>query len=226
MPGWCHAECYNECMAYRAYIFDLDGTLLNTLPDLVRLTNMVLSENGWPERTSDEILSFVGNGGRVLLGRAAPTGTPDALLDEAFSRWRELYPTYGHAMTRPYEGIPEVLAKLKAAGAKLGVLSNKFDAAAQAVIEEQFPGVFHLVRGECEEIPRKPDPAGLRYMMKQLGVQPTDVLYVGDSATDVKTAHNAGVACVAISWGYQSREALMAAGATAIIDNPFDLLSQ
>jgi len=213
-------------MAYRAYIFDLDGTLLNTLPDLVRLTNMVLVENGWPERTTEEILSFVGKGGRNLIGRAAPAGTPDAQLDAAFARWRELYPTYGHALTRPYDDIPETLAQLKATGAKLGVLSNKFDAAAQSVIAEHFPGVFDLVRGECEEIPRKPDPAGLRFMMGQLGVQPADVLYVGDSATDVETALNAGVACVAVSWGYQSCDMLKAAGATTIIDNPSDLLIQ
>lgn len=212
-------------MAYQAYIFDLDGTLLNTLPDLVRLTNMVLSERGWPERTSDEILSFVGKGGRNLIGRAAPAGTPDEQLDEAFERWRELYPTYGHSMTKPYEGIPEVLEQLKARGAKLGVLSNKFDAATQAVTAEHFPGVFHLVRGECEEIPRKPDPAGLQFMMGQLGIQPADVLYVGDSGSDVETALRANVAPAAVSWGYRSRDVLKAAGAETIIDAPADLLA-
>ena len=212
-------------MTYRAYIFDLDGTLLNTLPDLVRLTNMVLAEHGWPERTSDEILSFVGNGGRKLVGRAAPAGTPDEQLDEAFERWRALYPTYGHSMTKPYEGIPETLDQLKADGAKLGVLSNKFDAAARSVIEEHFPGVFHLVRGECEEIPRKPDPTGLRFMMGQLGVQPAEVLYVGDSGTDVETALRAHVACAVVTWGYQSRDVLAAAGAETFVDTPADLLA-
>lgn len=212
-------------MTYRAYIFDLDGTLLNTLPDLVRLTNMVLSDFGWPERTRDEILSFVGRGGRNLIGRAAPAGTPDAQLDEAFARWRELYPTYGHSLTKPYEGIPEVLEQLKAQGAKLGVLSNKFDAAAQSVIAEHFPGTFDLVRGECREIPRKPDPAGLRFLMSQLDVEPADVMYVGDSGTDVETALRAGVACAAVSWGYQSRNVLTTAGAKTIIDAPADLLA-
>ena len=212
-------------MAYGAYIFDLDGTLLDTLPDLVRLTNKVLVRNGWPERTQDEILSFVGNGGRVLLGRAAPAGTPDGKLDEGFSCWRDLYPEYGHALTKPYEGVPEVLARLKAQGAKLGVLSNKFNAAAQSVIAEHFPGVFHLVRGECADIPRKPDPAGLRFMMSQLQVSESDVLYVGDSVTDVTTAVRAGVAYAAVSWGYQSRETLSEAGAATIIDKPRDLLA-
>lgn len=211
-------------MAYDAYIFDLDGTLLNTLPDLARLTNMVLEERNWPQRTVEEVLSFVGHGGRYLLSRAIPAGTPDELLDEVFARWRELYPTYGHAMTKPYEGIPEVLDALKERGAKLAVLSNKFDAAVGQVIAEHFPGVFDIARGECEEIPRKPDPAGLRMVMRQLGVAPECVAYVGDSVTDVRTALNAGVFCVTVTWGYGETSALKAEGAQVLIDNPSALL--
>lgn len=212
-------------MAYRAYIFDLDGTLLNTLPDLVRLTNMVLGENGWPERSSQEILSFVGNGGRKLLERAAPEGTPGEQLDAVFVRWRELYPTFGHAMTRPYEGIPQMLAEKKAAGARLGVFSNKFDAAANQVIGEHFPGVFDIVRGERPDTPRKPDPAGLFDMLDQLGVRLEETLYVGDSITDVRTAQAAKVPYVAVAWGYETREALQAAGAATIIEHPRELLA-
>ena len=211
-------------MAYDAYIFDLDGTLLNTLPDLARLTNMVLEERNWPQRTVEEVLSFVGHGGRYLLSRAIPVGTPDELLDEVFARWRELYPTYGHAMTKPYEGIPEVLDALKERGAKLAVLSNKFDAAVGQVIAEHFPGVFDIARGECEEIPRKPNPAGLRMVMRQLGVAPERVAYVGDSVTDVRTALNAGVFCVTVTWGYGETSALKAEGAQVLIDNPSALL--
>ena len=211
-------------MAYDAYIFDLDGTLLNTLPDLARLTNMVLEERNWPQRTVEEVLSFVGHGGRYLLSRAIPAGTPDELLDEVFARWRELYPAYGHAMTKPYEGIPEVLDALKERGAKLAVLSNKFDAAVGQVIAEHFPGVFDIARGECEEIPRKPDPAGLRMVMRQLGVAPERVAYVGDSVTDVRTALNAGVFCVTVTWGYGETSALKAEGAQVLIDNPSALL--
>lgn len=211
-------------MAYDAYIFDLDGTLLNTLPDLARLTNMVLEERNWPQRTVEEVLSFVGHGGRYLLSRAIPAGTPDELLDEVFAHWRELYPTYGHAMTKPYEGIPEVLDALKERSAKLAVLSNKFDAAVGQVIAEHFPGVFDIARGECDEIPRKPDPAGLRMVMRQLGVAPERVAYVGDSVTDVRTALNAGVFCVTVTWGYGETSALKAEGAQVLIDNPFALL--
>ena len=213
-------------MFFDAYIFDLDGTVLDTLPDLVNITNTVLAEWDMPTHTTEEVNSYVGNGARMLLVRAAPEGTADDVIDALLARWRGIYPELGHQFTHPYAGIPETLAELKRGGALLGVLSNKFDAAAQSVIAEQFPDVFDLVRGECEEIPRKPDPAGLRYMMGQLGVQPSDVLYVGDSETDVKTAHCAGVACVAVSWGYRSRETLAAAGAATIIDNPSDLLLQ
>ena len=212
-------------MEFDAYIFDLDGTLLNTLPDLVRLTNKVLEERGWPPRTRDEILGFVGNGGRALMGRAAPEGTPDEQLDELFARWRELFKTDGHKLTRPYDGIPELLAELKARGAKLGVLSNKFDAAAKAVIEERFPNTFDLVRGEGGDIPRKPDPAGLQLLMRQLGVAPERTVYIGDSSYDVEVARNAGTFGVAVSWGYRSVDVLAPLGPDAIIYNPSELLN-
>lgn len=211
-------------MTYAAYIFDLDGTLLDTLPDLVRLTNMVLGQRGWPTRSTEEILSYVGDGGRMLLTRAAPVGTPDRDIDEAFACWQELYPTYGHALTRPYGGMPEALAELKGKGAKLGVLSNKFDAAAQEVIAGQFPNMFDLVRGECDEIPRKPDPRGLLHMIGQLGVQPEDVAYVGDSGTDMRVACKAGAFAVGVSWGYRPVSELRAAGAQVIVQNPGEIV--
>lgn len=212
-------------MRFDAYIFDLDGTLLDTLPDLTRLTNIVLAEHGWPPRTYDEILSFVGNGGRVLMGRAAPEGTPDEVLDEMFERWRHLFRTEGHTLTHPYDGTIEMLEKLKARGVKLGVLSNKFDAAAKAVIEEHFSGTFDLVRGEGGEIPRKPDPAGLQLVMRQLDVAPERTVYIGDSSYDVEVAHNAGTFSVAVSWGYRSVDVLASLGPDVIIYNPGELLN-
>ncbi|MBQ9043322.1 MAG: HAD family hydrolase [Eggerthellaceae bacterium] len=210
-------------MTHAAYIFDLDGTLLDTLPDLVKLTNMVLEQRGWPQRTQQEILSYVGDGGRVLLRRAAPADTPEEQLEEAFAQWQELYPTYGHALTKPYEGIPEALAQLKAQGAKLGVLSNKFDAAVKEVIAHHFPDTFDLARGECAEIPRKPDPRGLRHMIAQLGVSPDQVAYVGDSGTDMQVAVAAGAFPIGVSWGYRPVEELQAAGALQIISTPHAL---
>lgn len=216
---------YNPAMTFKGYIFDLDGTLLDTLPDLVRLTNMVLARHGWPERTRDEVLGFVGGGGRVLLERAAPAGTAAGELDEAFALWRRLYPEFGHAQTRPYDGVPELLARLKAGGAKLGVLSNKFDAAVREVIGAQFPGVFDLARGECDEIPRKPDPAGLLFVMGELGLGAGETAYVGDSGTDVAVARAAGVFSIAVTWGYQGAETLRAAGPDLLVDSPSELVS-
>ena len=210
-------------MVYRAFIFDLDGTLLDTLPDLVRLTNMVLELRGWPERSREQILSYVGNGGRSLLSKAAPPSTSDEEVDAAFAQWRELYPEYGHALTRPYAGMPEALVELKGRGAKLGVLSNKFDGAVRQVIAEHFPGLFDIARGECAEIPRKPDPRGLRYMMDWLGVEPEEAVYVGDSPSDMVVAANADVCSVGVSWGYRPADDLRAAGARVIVDRPMEL---
>ena len=212
-------------MTYAAYIFDLDGTLLNTLPDLVRLTNMVLEQREWPQRTEGEILSYVGNGGRMLLKRAAPEWASEAEIEEAFVEWQKLYPTYGHALTEPYEGIPETLAQLKAKGAKLGVLSNKFDEAAQEVIARHFPGLFDVVRGECAEIPRKPDPRGLQNMLAQMGITPQQLAYVGDSDTDMRVAVAVGALPVGVSWGYRPVKELEEAGAQTVINSPEELLA-
>ena len=210
-------------MPFNAYIFDLDGTLLNTLPDLVRLTNMVLEERGWPVRTREEILSFVGNGGRVLLGRAAPSSAEASEIDDAFIRWKKLYPTYDHALTKPYDGIPELLARLRAKGARLGVLSNKFDGATKQVIGEHFPNTFDIVRGESADTPRKPDPTGLLRMIDELGATIETAVLVGDSTTDIATANAAGVASIGVSWGYQPRESLVAEGAQRIVETPSDI---
>lgn len=211
-------------MTYAAYIFDLDGTLLDTLPDLVRLTNMVLEQRGWSLRTRDEILSYVGDGGHMLLRRAAPNGISEEEIDDAFAFWQELYPTRGHEFTKPYEGMRETLDELKAKGAKLGVLSNKFDAAAQEVIADNLPGLFDEVRGESPETPRKPNPLGLQRMIERFGVEPNRVAYVGDSGTDMRVALAAGAFPIGVSWGYRPVAELKAAGAKAIIDTPSALL--
>lgn len=210
-------------MTFEAYIFDLDGTLLNTLPDLVNITNMALAEYDMPPRTSDEINSFVGNGARVLIQRAVAPGTPDEQVDEILARWRDLYPEFGHKYTRPYDGMPETLDALKADGIKLGVLSNKFDAATQSVIARHFPGVFDAVRGEGPDVPRKPDPTGLLNMMAKLGVEPERTAYVGDSGGDMTVAHAAGCTAIGVTWGYRSVEVLEAAGADMLIDTPSQL---
>ena len=212
-------------MNFKAYIFDLDGTLLDTLPDLVHLTNMVLQHQGWPTRSSQEILSYVGDGGRVLLKRAAPSGVSENKIEEAFVYWEELYPTFGHAETKPYPGILEVLKAMKDQGAKLGVLSNKFDAAVKEVISTHFPNVFDLAWGESVEIPRKPNPVGLQAMMTSFNVSSEETAFIGDSKTDMEVSHNAGTFAVGVTWGYQSEQALRDGGVQLLVNQPLELLS-
>lgn len=210
---------------FDTFIFDLDGTLLNTLPDLVALTNRVLSDSGFPKRTEGEILSFVGNGVRALMDRAVPEGTDPSQVDEAMNLWRELYSECGIQLTAPYDGVPELLAALKSRGKKLGVVSNKFDRGVQELIPLFFPDVFDAIHGESKEVPRKPDPTGLLRTINELGADPQTTVYVGDSGSDMATAHNAGVFALGVSWGYRSESDLRAAHAAAIVHEPRAILA-
>ena len=211
--------------AYSTFIFDLDGTVLDTLGDLVALTNVVMEHFGHAPYSREKVLSFVGNGAEVLLRRAFAPIRDEALIADAYALWQQLYPEYGHKYTQPYPGMPETLVELKRRGCKLGVLSNKFDAAAREVIARHYPDVFDAVRGEAPDIPRKPDPQGLANMIKQLGSAPETVAYVGDSgATDMAVAVACGVFPIGVTWGYQETEKLLAHGAKVLIDRPQDLL--
>lgn len=186
----------------KAVIFDLDGTLLDTLPDLVALTNAALDEFGLPLRSEEEILSFVGDGGFALIQRAVPEGTPEKRVEEVYKRWQELYGELGCSLTKPYPDMIPTLQELKACGLKLGILSNKFDGAVQDCVAEYLPDLFDAAFGESEAIPRKPNPSGLETCMQTIGVTAAETIYVGDSPTDIMTAHNAHVFPVAVSWGY------------------------
>lgn len=211
--------------SFKAFIFDLDGTLLHTLPDLVALTNAALKASGYPPRTEAEILSFVGNGARSLMLQAVPAGTSETAADTVLVRWKNLYPTYGHKLTRPFPHIEETLSQLRERRARLGVLSNKFDTGAQDVIAAYLPGIFDIVHGECAAYPRKPDPAGLLRMLAELGVSPDETAYIGDSAGDMDVAIAAGAFPVGITWGYQPVDRLHEHGAGAIIEDPRELLA-
>lgn len=209
---------------FDAYIFDLDGTLLNTLPDLVVLTNRALAEAGFPARTQEEILSYVGNGARALMNQAVPQTADPAKVETALARWKELYPEYGHKHTAPFPGIVDALQLLKDRGLKLAVLSNKFDEAAREVIDRYLPGVFQVVHGECEDIPRKPDPKGLLRTIRELDTVPARSVYVGDAPGDMLVARTAGTYALGVGWGYRSVEELKNAGANTVIADPSHML--
>ncbi len=208
----------------KGLVFDLDGTLLDTLPDLAALTNETLRHHGYPTHSIEAIRGFVGKGAAMLIRRALPAGVSDAEIEAVAATWRALFPSLGHANTKPYEGIPELLARLSDRGCRLAVLSNKFDAATQEVIGAHFPGVFDEVHGECADYPRKPDPTGLMKTISQLGCIPSEVGYVGDSGTDMEVALRSHAIALGVSWGYQSRTTLIEGGAQVIIDRPGDLL--
>lgn len=209
---------------FDTFIFDLDGTLLDTMPDLVVVTNETLKHFGHPTHTSEKILSFVGDGAERLIYRAMPEGTPENECAEALEYWKALYPKTGHRNTRHYPHMPETLAELKKRGCKLAVLSNKFEGGVKDVIPRFLPDTFEILHGECDGIPRKPDPTGLLRTIRELDSTPRRTTYIGDSAGDMRVAHNAGTFAVGVDWGYNPASALQEAGADAVISDPNELL--
>lgn len=207
-----------------AVIFDLDGTLLNTLGDLRAATNHALEVRGLPPHSMEEIRQFIGNGIRLLIRRAMPEGTPEAEIDAALDDFKAYYAAHIHDRTVPYDGIPQLLTALRKRGIQVAVLSNKIDSASQQLIEYFFPGKTDVVFGEHVGVPRKPDPTSCRMVMQQLGVQPEQVLYVGDSGTDMQTAKNAGLYAVGVTWGFRSKEVLLKYGADVLVHRPEQIL--
>ena len=200
-----------------AILFDLDGTLLDTLGDLHASTNAVLRQFGYPERTIDEVRRFVGNGARVLIQQAVPAGE-DHRVDEVLSAFQTYYAAHCDILTRPYPGIPALLSAL---GEKypLAVVSNKPDRAVKELAKIYFPALY--ARGESTDCPRKPAPDMVRMAMQALGAE--NCIYVGDSEVDVMTAKNAGVPCIAVTWGFRDVETLRTAGAEYFCDDAADL---
>ena len=206
-------------------VFDLDGTLLDTFPDLVVLTNAALGEFGFPPRTTDEIHSFVGNGARALMYQAVPASTSPEQAEAVMQRWKDLYPQIGNKLTSPYPHMIETLAELKHRGVRLGVLSNKFDQGVHDVIDQHMPDLFKVMYGECDQIPRKPDPTGLLRTISELGSTPDRTIYVGDSPGDIKVSRNAGTFAMGVAWGYHDAAHLQEAGADIVIEDARDLLN-
>ncbi len=204
-------------------IFDLDGTLLNTLDDLSDAVNYALEAHDMPTRSLQEVRSFVGNGIRLLVERAVPVGTPAPLIEECFATFRAYYLTHSRVKTAPYEGVLELLRTLKAQGYKMAIVSNKFQAGVDELAQSLFCGLVPVAIGERVGIPTKPDPALVQIALKELGASKEEAVYVGDSDVDVLTAKNAGLDLIAVTWGFRDEDFLREKGATVFAHAPADI---
>lgn len=209
---------------YRAFIFDCDGTILDTLPDLAETTNKTLSDLGYPTHTNEEIRTYIGDGAKRLIYLSLPAGTSEYEQQRAFQYWCDVYVDLGFKHSEYYPEMVETLQRLKKRGCKLAVLSNKIDSATKLVVDQYYPGVFDIVYGERKGIPRKPDPTGLVALVDELGFDPSQAVYVGDAVTDVEVAHRAGTVAVAASWGYTDDELLLAANPDMLAKSATDIL--
>ena len=208
---------------YKAVLFDLDGTILNTLDDLFYSTNYALEKYNLNKRTYEEIRCFVGNGVRVLIEKAVGENHQH-FVDNVILEFKNHYKEHSLDHIREYDGIKELLNELKRKGLKLAVVTNKFNQAAQDIINKYFNSIFDVVLGETKELSRKPNPDMCNYVLKELGITSCEALYVGDSDVDIMTAKNANLRCISCSWGFKTKDELISFGANIIIDNPNELL--
>lgn len=210
-------------------IFDMDGTLLDTLEDLTNSTNAGLAVKGYSARRLEEVRSFVGNGVEFLMRKALPEDASEKDMEICLAAFKDYYAQHWQDKTKPYDGILALLSALKERGVRTAVISNKYDKAVVALCEDYFPGCFDAARGEREGVPRKPAPDGIFSILEELGAQKESAIYVGDSEVDMDTAKNAGLVSVGVTWGFRSQELLEEKGADHIIDRPariLDLIDQ
>lgn len=210
-------------MLCKLAVFDLDGTILDTIEDLAGSVNAALTAAGFPARTVEEVRRFVGNGIRRTLALSAPEGTPDAVIDKLYEDFTAHYALHNADRTRPYPGISELLCSLRQAGIKTAVVSNKVDFAVKELAERFFPGLFDAAVGERENIPRKPAPDGVLSVLEALGIPPENAVYIGDSEVDIQTARNAGLEEILVAWGFKGRAFLEAHGAKRVVDTPGEI---
>ena len=212
-------------MSYDIYVFDLDGTLLDTLGDLTASVNHALRWAGMPERTLEEIRWFVGNGVKKLMERAIPDGLNNPRFDEVYQEFRDHYLHHGLDTTVPYPGIMELLQALKDEGKHIAVVSNKFYKATEELCQHFFGGLVDVAIGEREGIRKKPAPDTVEEALRQLNADRTDAVYIGDSDVDIQTVRNSGLPCISVLWGFRDQDFLLAHGATTLVANPSDILS-
>lgn len=211
-------------MNYKTLIFDLDGTLLNTLLDLASSVNYAMRECGFNERTTDEVRRFIGNGVAVLIRRAVPDGTPEEEYKRALDIFKTHYKENSRNNTAPYDGICDLLRKLKEDGYNLAIVSNKVDFAVKDLRDEFFNGLIDVAIGDSDATRTKPEPDMVYKAIEELGADKYSCVYIGDTDVDIETAKNSGMDCISVSWGFRTREELEGYGAGMIADCAEDIL--
>lgn len=207
-------------------IFDLDGTLLNTLEDLKNATNFALNKFGYPERSIEEIRNFVGNGVRKLIERALPNGAENPDFEACLDTFKKNYKEIMYNHTAPYNGIFEMLKIAREKGCKIAVVSNKFDVAVKELCGRYFGSLIDIAIGESENVRKKPAPDSVFEAMKLLNSKPENSVYIGDSDVDIETANNAKLPCISVTWGFRDKNFLIEHGGRIFIDRPMEIFTK
>ena len=212
-------------MKYKAALFDMDGTILDTLDDLHNALNVSLESFGYPKVTRNQTRDYVGNGAARLIKLALPENTDEESFERVLAYFKQYYSTHCRINTVPYERIIEILLELKRRGVALAVVSNKAKPAVETLAAEIFPGIFDTAIGESGEMQRKPAPDMVFAAAEALGAEKDECVYIGDSEVDVMTAANAGMDCISVCWGFRDRAVLEQAGARVIVEKVSDLIN-
>ena len=212
-------------MKYQLAIFDMDGTILNTLEDLADSLNYALSCSNYPTRTLDEVRNFVGNGIRKLIERAVPAGTSPEELEQVYADFTAYYSKHCYDKTKPYSGIMETIQNLRKQGIKTAVVSNKADYGVQILCKQYFDGLFDYAVGEQTGVQRKPAPDSVNTVLDKLKINRKNAVYIGDSDVDIDTARNAEMDCISVDWGFRDPSFLQQHGAKIMVSSPEELLN-
>ena len=211
-------------MRYQTAVFDLDGTLLDTLEDLYLATNAALESHSLPRRSRDEVRMFVGNGVEMLIRRAVPSCTDEETTLAVLADFKTTYAAICEDHTRPYDGIMEMLAALREKGIRVAVVSNKFDAATKQLCQKYFGDLVEIAIGERAGVRKKPAPDTVYEALKELGMTAEGAVYIGDSDVDIQTARNCEMPCISVTWGLRDKDFLLQSGAEILVDIPERLL--
>lgn len=210
-------------MRYKAVLFDMDGTVLDTLDDLADSVNRSLLEFHLPVVSRSHVRQSLGNGAKYLIRHCLPEGSDEALCEQVLAFYKPWYDAHCSIKTKPYDGILPLMETLRTEGVHQAIISNKPDSAVQELAEAFFPGMMDVVIGESPAVRRKPSPDTVLAAAQQMQLKVSDCVYIGDTEVDIETARNAGMACISVTWGFRSEEHLLAAGATEFANNPREL---